>query len=225
MTLPGPADPTYDTTPSREEPLDLAVTLARVTWSARALVPGVEHASISLRHPDGTLETVAPTDPIAVQADLVQNELEEGPCFDGETKELVTYAADLANELRWPAYGPKAAALGFHSQLAARLFDAGGTRACLNLYAIEPGAIDGSLESARALCCLAQVAVTQARDRESLVVALQSRELIGKAIGMVMERYDVRDDRAFSYLVRQSQTSNIKLREIAARLVARKPTG
>jgi hypothetical protein len=224
MTILGLTDLMHDAAAILGEPVDLAGTLARVTRTARDLVPGVEHASISVRHPDGTLETVAPTDPITVQADLIQHELEEGPCFDAVTDELVTYAADLANEATWPTYGPKAAALGFHAQMAIRLYDASQARAGLNLYAIEHGALEDSLESAVAVASLAQVALTQARDRLSLAGALKTREIIGKAIGIVMERYDINDERAFHYLVRRSQTTNVKLRDVAAEIVDRKPT-
>ena len=222
MAIPVLAGLMHDVATILGEPVDLSETLARVTRTARDLVPGVDYASISVRRPDGTLETLVPTDLVTVQADLVQHELEEGPCYDAVTDKTLTYALDLANEPRWPTYGPKAAALGVSSQLAVRLYDQAGTRAGLNLYAITAGALDGSLESAEALGCLAQVALIHARDRETLAEALHTRETIGKAVGIVMERYDVSGERAFSYLVRRSQTSNVKLRDIAAEIADRR---
>jgi AmiR/NasT family two-component response regulator len=62
--------------------------------------------------------------------------------------------------------------------------------------------------------------------REShLLEALQTRELIGQGIGIVMERYGLRADRAFDYLSRVSQSSNTKLRDVAADLVGQASAG
>src|SRR5215510_3827336 len=54
-----------------------------------------------------------------------------------------------------------------------------------------------------------------------LDTALESRTVIGQAVGIVMERHQVSEDRAFAYLVRMSQTNNVKLRQVAQSLVAR----
>jgi hypothetical protein len=225
MTLSGLADLLQDAADTLAEPVGLAESLDRVTRTAQQIVPGAAHASISVRRLDGRLETAAPTDPSTVAADLVQHELQEGPCFDAMTGGLLTYSADLAREERWPTYGPKAAALGFHAQLAVRLYEASGERASLNIYAVEPGALDGSQESACVVACLAKVTLSHARSRESFSAALQTRERIGKAVGITMQRYGLNDVQAFRYLVRCSQNSNIKLRDIAAEIVAAKPDG
>jgi len=212
MTIPGP----------RSE-VDLAQALGQITHAARVLVPGVEHASVSLRHTDQRLETVAPSDPITLQADQLQLELHEGPCYDGGlTQGASRYAKNLASEARWPSYGPKAAALGFHAQLVIALYDEGEAWAGLNLYAIEAGALDDSMDAAVALADLARATIQHSRAYSTLVAALRTREMIGEAVGLTMERYDIDADRAFDYLVRQSQTSNTKLREIAAGLVSAK---
>ncbi|MEJ7707720.1 MAG: ANTAR domain-containing protein [Nocardioidaceae bacterium] len=48
-----------------------------------------------------------------------------------------------------------------------------------------------------------------ARSVETLKEALGTRNAIGLAIGMTMERYDLDEERAFSFLY-VSQTSNVK---------------
>jgi AmiR/NasT family two-component response regulator len=52
--------------------------------------------------------------------------------------------------------------------------------------------------------------------------ALESRDVIGQAKGVLMERYQTGPDEAFAELVSQSQRLNVKLRRIAE-LVARAP--
>ena len=71
--------------------------------AAQETVPGVAHASISLRHADGRLETKAATNPLVDEADRIQHELAEGPCYDAVTDSLVTYSPDLAHASRMAA--------------------------------------------------------------------------------------------------------------------------
>jgi hypothetical protein len=202
--------------------VDLPETLDRITAAAREVVPGVDQASISIRHPDGRLQTVAPTDLVVIDADEVQHELKEGPCYDVVTGDVLTYSRDLAEDERWPNYGPKAAALGLGSQLALRLLDGDGARSGLNLYAVRPGAFDEAQEAAALFAAHARVAMAQAQGRQTLIAALTSRDTVGKAIGITMERYRITDEQAFQMLVRVSQTNNVKLRDIAADIVAEK---
>ncbi|CAA9423524.1 MAG: hypothetical protein AVDCRST_MAG35-2142, partial [uncultured Quadrisphaera sp.] len=65
----------------------------------------------------------------------------------------------------------------------------------------------------------AAIALGNARERATLNEALQSRKVIGEAIGILMERYDMNEDRAFAFLVRASSHGNVKLRDIAQELV------
>ena len=58
------------------------------------------------------------------------------------------------------------------------------------------------------------------RHEEDLQAALYTRQQIGVAVGIVMERYTLTRERAFSFLVRTSQTGNVKLRDVAATIVA-----
>jgi AmiR/NasT family two-component response regulator len=62
--------------------------------------------------------------------------------------------------------------------------------------------------------------LTSARLVDGLEVAVGSRHLIGMAQGVVMERYGLSADQAFSLLQRLSSTTNTKLRDIAGQIVA-----
>ena len=59
-----------------------------------------------------------------------------------------------------------------------------------------------------------------ADEREELLAAVKTRDLIGQAKGMLMATEQVDADEAFAILVRASQRENVKVRDIAARLVA-----
>ena len=61
----------------------------------------------------------------------------------------------------------------------------------------------------------ASVALAAAHNEDGLQVAIDARKLIGQAQGILMERYDIDADRAFTFMRRQSQDRNEKLRDIA----------
>lgn len=73
----------------------------------------------------------------------------------------------------------------------------------------------------------AQVYATSREMIGHLNEALQSREMIGQAIGILMEQQRIDDREAFETLKKASQHSNMKLRDIAAQVVelARKNAG
>ncbi|GAB2752533.1 ANTAR domain-containing protein [Nocardioides pakistanensis] len=101
-----------------------------------------------------------------------------------------------------------------------RLFADGQTLGGLNLYSTEGESIDPEVRQvAELLAAHAALALGRARREEGLSSALTNRRVIGQAIGIVMERYQMDEDRAFQYLVRVSQHSNIKLRDVARELV------
>jgi AmiR/NasT family two-component response regulator len=107
------------------------------------------------------------------------------------------------------------------AQLAVKLYlDDQGTLGGLNLDSTQTEDIDQDAEAiADLFAAHAAIALGQVHQREGLRQALQSRKVIGQAIGILMERYDMNEDRAFDFLLRTSSHANIKLRDVAARLV------
>lgn len=203
----------------REETLD--ETLAAIVGTARISVPGFDHAGISIITAKGAIETKAATDPIVWELDRLQYDLAEGPCVSAMRGTPVVSVPRARHEQRWPAFMPQALRLGLRSQLAVRLFlDEEGTMGALNLYSTSQEEIDPDAEHvAELFASHAAIALHQAREVEHLNQALESRKVIGQALGIVMERYALDETRAFSFLLRASSTSNIKLRDIAAQLV------
>ncbi|MEP6666345.1 MAG: GAF and ANTAR domain-containing protein [Nocardioidaceae bacterium] len=199
---------------------DVNQTLSMLTASALETIPGVDHVSITVRERRGRLSTLAPTDLLAVAIDDLQYELREGPCYEAALEgEGVLLATDLAHDQRWPAYGPRAAALGVGSQMGLSLVADGGSRAVLNLYSERVGGFDDDREMAELFASHAALVLGYARTVKDLDEAINSRTVIGQAIGILMERYDLDEDRAFGFLTRVSQTSNVKLRQVARELV------
>jgi len=123
--------------PTREAALELLAT------SAASNIPGVDFVSITVHHQHHAMLTVASTDPLAVQADSLQYELREGPCFSAVRDERFVLVNDMASATDFPNYGPKAVALGVGAQAAIQLIH-NRERAGLNMYACAPAAFDGS---------------------------------------------------------------------------------
>lgn len=202
-------------------PMDLDETLELITRSAADTIPGIIEASISITTKTGEIQTLAPTGPVVTRADHLQYELGEGPCLDAAIEEPVVAVNDLAADPRWPDFGPKAAALGFGSQVAFQFRAEPHVRGALNLYAREPNEIDqDSIQLGSMFVGQVAVAMGWARQDQTMTNALATRNLIGQAVGIVMERYKLDSDRAFAFLTRLSQTSNTKLHAIATAVVA-----
>ena len=201
------------------EPGDLAETLARITYTARDMVPRADYVSISIHRPDDELETVAATDPLISRVDELQRSLLEGPCYLRGNSEPVTYSGNVATDQRWPIYGPQLARMGIASQLAMTLHvePAGHTR--LNLYSRRRAAFGDSRQIADIFVSHAKVALGYAQEVHTLRAAMATRTVIGEAIGIVMSGNDLDEERAFEFLIRVSQNNNVKLRLVAAEIV------
>ena len=204
-------------------PGDLDATLAAITAAAVEVLPGVHHASLGLRHPDGTLASYAVTDPVVRQLDECQFSLREGPCYDGTTRTPYVASPDLAHDPRYPRYGPFAADLGVRSSAGLRLYETPHAVAALNLFSHDLGRFDDSQDLSLLFAHQAAIALSYSMEIDGLNQALQSRKRIGQALGILMERYQLPEEHAFAFLTRLSQQGNVKLRRIAEELVAATP--
>lgn len=194
-----------------------------IAEAARESVPGFDHAGISLIDPRNAIETVAATDELVWELDRVQYDLGEGPCVSAMREQPVVVVVPHARHAQsWPAYMPVAVGLGLRAQLAVRLFiDETGSMGALNLYSTNRDDIDPDAQGVADLfAAQAAVALVRTRKLEHLHQALESRDIIGQALGIVMERYTLDDDLAFAFLLRASSHGNMKLRTIAEELVA-----
>lgn len=195
-----------------------------------AAVEEFDHVDLaSITTVEGTeIDTVAPTDPVAAKLDLLQYQHREGPCFEAATDGIrVLVATDLGHDARWPLFGAEAVEFGVRAMTAYRLLDQGHFQASLNLYSSRIGAISPEPALLELFAGEVALALGYTRTLDSLHRALDTRTIIGTAVGLVMARYELDREHAFAFLVRQSSTSNVKLRTVCENLVreAEHPSG
>jgi GAF domain-containing protein len=180
-----------------------------------------DHAGISVIRSGRRLETIAPTDPLVDQLDQVQSDLREGPCYDESWPGQVLTAPSLATDERWPTWAAKAFGLGIVSMLASELTTVEGRRTgCIIAYWTQRrGFSQDDLAFMAIFARHAALALAKSWNEAGLNVALDSRKLIGQAQGILMERHDLDEARAFEVLRRYSQDHNTKLRDVATHLI------
>jgi GAF domain-containing protein len=194
--------------------------LADVTAAAKRLIPGVDIAGILLVGKGGTFETVAPTSDLMFQLDKLQMTHLEGPCVAAALDEIVVRTDDFSHESRWPNYSPAVTALGVHSGLSFKLYTADRTAGALNLFGFEPHVWDTEADTiGMVLAAHAAAAILASREGDQLQSALSTRDRIGQAKGIIMERFGIDDVRAFSMLRQLSQDTNTKLVDIAQKVI------
>ena len=198
---------------------DLDDTLHSLTRAAVEVLPGVDQASITIRHQDGLVRSYAMTTDFLQELDNWQFENAEGPCYDGVTNNVVTVCGDLRHDPRYPEYGERAAAVGIRSQAGLRLYESHRTVGGLNLYPRSVGSLADIGFLAELFAEHARSAVTYAAEIDGLRDAIVTRQLIGQAVGIVMERFGLPDEHAFAFLTRLSSTQNVKLKVIAQQIV------
>jgi hypothetical protein len=189
--------------------------LVSLAASAAGNIPGVDLVSITVRDGDRPLYTAAATDALAEQADALQYELREGPCYAAVTDERFVVVNDMSAAVDFPRYGPRVVELGLRAQAAIQLVD-GRRRAGLNLYARAAGSFDRStVQFAELFATQAGSLLGYAEQVEQLSEGLHTRTDIGIAVGMLMERYGIDQHKAFAFLTRHSNNRNVKLRVLA----------
>lgn len=198
-------------------------TLARIVHLAEFSIEGCDAAGI-LTVEYGSTVSLASSGPLAEAIGRMQRECGEGPSLDASATGLTHYAHDLLEDTRWPTFAAAAATNPVRCVLAYSL----GTRlSSLNLYSRFPNAF-GVNDRARGhlFATLAGLALESAGERAAaddyvvnLNEALRTRELIGQAQGILIERERITPDQAFDILRRASQHLNIKLRDVAEALV------
>lgn len=193
--------------------------LESILDAAEQLAPRT-HVGICVANTDKTFTTLAGSDPLVFMLDAMQYDLGEGPALAAMQQGYPVIVDDAESERRWPRFASRAAALGLRSFLGVPIVIDGRTLGGLNMYSTTHTPLDaGRLAHARLFASAAAIGLRQTSRENDLVLALQSSRTIGKATGLVMERFDLDDHEAFAYLAKMSQRANIKLRDLAEHLV------
>jgi hypothetical protein len=191
--------------------------LALVVTATRRLVPGADLVSVTQHTTDGTLRTLARTDPVATELDEVQARAGRGPCLDAVRHGRVS-TVDVGADTRWPEFAAAASRHGFAAVACAELVthELSGT---LNVYSCRPyGLTSTDVRVVALLASHGSLAVARTRveaERAQLLQAVATRDVIGQAKGILMQRQGVTAAEAFDLLRRTSQDMNIKLVDLA----------
>ncbi|GAA3547449.1 GAF and ANTAR domain-containing protein [Amycolatopsis ultiminotia] len=191
--------------------------LELIVAGAVQTVPGAEQAGVLLLARDGTVTSHAPSDEMVARIDRLQAQHQQGPCVTALWEQHTVTVDDLAGETtRWPVFAPEALASGVVSTLSFQLFTSEDTLGALNLYSGRRAGFDERSQMLGSLFAShAAQALGRAQETEQLHQALLTRDVIGQAKGILMERFGLGDDAAFAMLVRSSQDTNVKLVDVA----------
>ena len=194
-------------------------TLQSITNAAPKLVPGTRWAGISLIEGRKIVAQV-PTSRAVAELDQLQSDLNQGPCLTALREFRTVHIDDMRTDTRWPDFSREAQQRGMRSMLSFQLFVRSENLGALNLYSDEPGAFsEDSFLIGEILAQHAAVAMIGAAAETQFENALATRDVIGQAKGMLMQRDNLTGLQAFSLLTRASQQTNIKLSDVARWLV------
>lgn len=194
-------------------------TLEHLVDASPSLV-GSDSAAVLLVRRGRLVEAGPGTDATAEKADRLQLELESGPAWVAVDQQRTVHVPDTADPAEG-AWGEAMAGLGIRSALSVRLWTSQLTLGAITFYCGVARCFDESdLAAAEIVGRHASIALASARHEESLHQAIDGRKLVGQAQGILMERFNLDDRRAFDVLRRYSQANNVKLVEVARLLVA-----
>ena len=201
---------------------DQTSAMQRIAQAAVEAIEGAEYASVTLVSARGLLTTPVAVGDLARQCDSVQQQLGQGPCLDAAAgTETVVWVDDMATETRWPEFARAAASLGIAAMVCFTLFvSEDGSFGALNVHSTTPNSFDAQARSLGELFAAhAAVEMASVYENDQIRTALTTRDTIGQAKGMLMQRYAIDDSQAFQLLARMSQERNIKLAVIAQHVI------
>lgn len=189
-----------------------------VVRAAVELIPGVDEGSVGVvsNGAGGRLVSHASSGPFPESIDDLQSRIGEGPSLDTIRLCRMLCVPDMSAEHRWQRFVPQAIKSGVQGMLTVHLKLANRDVGTLNLYSHRASVLTEESERIGLLLAPhAAVAFSNKRQEAHLAEALISRDRIGQAKGILMERRRITEQQAFSILVETSQHTNMKLREVA----------
>jgi GAF domain-containing protein len=207
-----------------EETVDTALRL--VTSLAQETIHQTAGAGVTVGT-DGKRSTAAASDRVVERADDLQYGLDEGPCLTAWRDRVLVRIDEVRTERRWPRWTRAVEPLGIRSSMSTPLIVSGDTLGAIKVYSRESAAYDThderllQLFAEQAAILLANVQSYENARRLSagLQEALRTRDVIGQAKGILMAQEGIDEAEAFAVLVRASQRSHQKLREVARQLI------
>lgn len=182
--------------------------------------------SIDIGHP-GRPDVVATGSKLAQSVSGAQMIAGEGPAQTAWGDRSTVCCGDIRTDRRWPRLPGRLGASPVRSVVAVPLGSGETVTGVLAFYSegdhlAEDAAVESAELLGRAVAAVLREGDARSELQESanqLQAALVSRATIDQAKGMIMASRGCGPDEAFQILTSMSSTANVKLREIAARMV------
>jgi hypothetical protein len=196
---------------------DLDATIAAIAASAVKILPNVTAAGVARISKDGVLTCVTASNPQVLQMTQAEYRAGRGPLLQVlDQAQPAKVLVDVADgDARWRQYAEEALAIGVAAVMAVRLDDGAGAADQALLLVTDSGFDTSVVDVIDVFAAHAAVAASQARVHAELAGALQTRDVIGQAKGILMHRHQMTSAQAFRLLVKTSQNTNIALRQVA----------
>ena len=204
----------------REGLTDEQHALAVITEGAVAIIEGAEHSAVVVQAGPARLEALSVYGSLPHLVMGLQNEVGQGPCLEAVSQTSQVVVCDVSAETRWPVFCARAQPMGVGSMLCTPLAVDDRIVGSLSLVSSRPHAFDEEAgELAAVFAAHATLALVGAEEVRNLTAMVSSRDVIGQAKGILMERLKLTNQEAFATLVRASQKHNIKLRVLCEQLI------
>jgi GAF domain-containing protein len=206
----------------RRAAFDIPALLREVIEAAAELVPGAQYAGVMVTQRRRQGDSAAATHRYPVLLDEIQNRCQQGPGLSAGSLQETLRIDDLVDDDRWPLYRKQALKqTPIRSILSVGMFKEGGTTATLSVYSEVPDAFDAeSVNMGLIFATHTGLVWNMMRRDQQFRSALASRDVIGQAKGMMMERFNIEDSQAFAMLKMMSQDSNTPIAQVAQRVAA-----
>lgn len=201
--------------------------LVRVADLATRSIPGADGTGLAVREPAEMIDTVVATDEFVAAVDMAQYRLGQGPCVDAVETSVTVSSGSLADDPRWDEFGPLAAELGAESVISLPLRVTEEVIGSLNVYSRRRNAFDTvATELGETFAVLAAVAVHNAqalaqsqRVVEQLHVALVDGAVVDQAVGVLVYRHRVSEERALRILRDRGRFEQATVQQVAQTVV------
>ena len=198
---------------------ELQPTLQAIASTAVSMLSPARYAGLTIFSRGELIPRASSGEP-PLLLDRLQQKLGDGPCISAARHQSIFRIEDTHQDDRWPEFSAEAARLNVRSMLCVPLWADERGLGALSLYGDQAAAFTDLHERVTTLLAtFAALALAEAQRADQMHDALGNRDVIGQAKGILMERHGVTADAAFSVLSRVSQAENLKLAEIARRLV------
>jgi len=199
---------------------DTDAVLSGLVHAALNLIPGAGEGSVSIVTGRRNIGSRAPSSDLPQRIDALQMESGEGPCLEAAYEHRTVRVADMETDQRWPLFAQRAYEAGARGMLSIQLYVQGDDLGALNLFSYKAHAFTDESENVGLLVAShAAVAFAEAEKSWQLTEAVNSRDVIGQAKGILMERHKITGSQAFIVLSLASQRDNLKLWDVADHLV------